>query len=385
MKKICHITTVHTPFDVRIFHKECKTLAKAGYKVSLIAPCQNLGNNRKNNNREEVIDGIKIIYFPKAKNRLTRILFSTRRAYQLALEQKADVYHFHDPEFLPWAKKIKKKTGKKIIYDIHEDYVTFIKQKGYIPFATRSIFSWFFNYIEKLYSKDFTKILAEKYYIERFPEGQTVLNYPILAVQKKENISTLNLEGGVKLIYTGTVSEDRGALIYANLVNLISFLHVYVIGRCDKELVDRMYAVAGSSRDRLHIEGKGFIPYERILAYYNVGDWVAALAIFPFSKFNYQKELTKFFEYMREGIPIIASDFPAWKKIIEGNKCGICINALDSRGIVKAIEYFIKCPEKAKKMGANGRRAVLEKYNWETENKKLIMLYNSLLEEKELK
>jgi len=143
--KICIITMVHTPFDVRIFYKECRTLAEAGYKVSLIAPCQNLENNKKNNNREEVIDGIKIIYFPKAKNRLIRILFSTTRDYQLALEQKADVYHFHDPEFLPWAKRIKKKTGKKIIYDIHEDYVTFIKQKRYIPLGIRSVFSYFFN------------------------------------------------------------------------------------------------------------------------------------------------------------------------------------------------------------------------------------------------
>lgn len=71
--KVCMITTVHYPFDTRIFHKEAKTLAKAGYEVTLIAQ----------HNKNEIIDGIKIIALPKPKNRLSRIFFLTRRAYIL--------------------------------------------------------------------------------------------------------------------------------------------------------------------------------------------------------------------------------------------------------------------------------------------------------------
>lgn len=376
--KICIITTVHPPFDVRIFHKECSSLVKDGYIISLIAPPQDIKYIRRNKKGEKIINGIKIIYLHKVKNRFFRIFFSNREAYKLALKQKADIYHFHDPEFLPWAKRLKKKTGKKVIYDIHEDYVTGIKQKKYIPLFIRIILSKLFDYLEKYYSKSFTKIIAEKYYKKRFPEGETILNYPILDISKKENSYSLNLTRNYKVIYTGNISEDRGALIYANLVNLVPFLHVYVTGRCDKILINRMYKKADSSRNRLHIDGKGFIPYERILAYYNVGNWVAALAIFPFSKHYYQKELTKFFEYMREGIPIIASKFPTWKKLIEGNKCGICVDPLDSKEITKAIKYLVDFPEEAKKMGINGRNAVLKKYNWEIESKKLLRMYENL-------
>jgi len=166
--KVCMITTVHNPFDTRIFHKEAKTLIKAGYEVSLIAQ----------HNKNEVIDGINIIALPRHKNRFSRIFLLGWKAYKLALQQNSDVYHFHDPEFLPWASRLMKKTKAKVIYDIHEDYITSIKQKKYIPFILRDIISKIFDYLEKGYSKKLVKILAEKYYQKRFPDGYTILNYP---------------------------------------------------------------------------------------------------------------------------------------------------------------------------------------------------------------
>ena len=77
-------------------------------------------------------------------------------------------------------------------------------------------------------------------------------------------------------------------------------------------------------------------------------------------------------------LPIIASNFPLWKKIVENNNCGICINPLKSKEISRAIEYLINHPGEAKKMGENGRKAVLAKYNWENENKKLLEIYKNL-------
>jgi len=59
----------------------------------------------------------------------------------------------------------------------------------------------------------------------------------------------------------------------------------------------------------------------------------------------------------------IASNFPLWKEIVEGNNCGICVNPLDTRDIAKAIKHLIDNPDEAREMGENGRKAVLEKYN----------------------
>lgn len=81
---------------------------------------------------------------------------------------------------------------------------------------------------------------------------------------------------------------------------------------------------------------------------------------------------------MAAGLPVVASNFPSWREIVEINKCGICVNPLEPKEIARAVKYLIEYPEEAEKMSKNGRRAVLEKYNWGNESKKLLKIYEEL-------
>jgi len=87
--------------------------------------------------------------------------------------------------------------------------------------------------------------------------------------------------------------------------------------------------------------------------------------------------LNKMFEYMAAGLPVIASNFPLWRDIIEGNGCGIMVDPKSPEEIAKAVEYLIDNPQEAKVMGENGRKAVEEKYSWNPEGEKLLALYKS--------
>ena len=126
--KVCHITTVHKVYDVRIFHKQCCSLKKRGFNVSLIAP----------NAQEKEKEGVKIIgIHPLKENRIYRIFKLSKIAYQLAIETNDDIYHFHDPELLRIGLKLRKK-GKKVIYDAHEDLPRQILTKHWInPFLRK--------------------------------------------------------------------------------------------------------------------------------------------------------------------------------------------------------------------------------------------------------
>lgn len=95
---------------------------------------------------------------------------------------------------------------------------------------------------------------------------------------------------------------------------------------------------------------------------------------------NYLDSLPiKMFEYMSAGIPVVASNFPLWKEIIEKNRCGVCVDPLSPKDIAKAINFIVQNPQIAQKMGENGKRAILEKYNWQIEEQKLFNIYEGLL------
>ena len=85
-KRIVHITTVHHPYDPRIYHKECLSLHKHGYDVTLIAQ-----TDPSDQSQEKPIKHIPV---KKYKNRLSRMLFGPLNAYKKAKKLNADIYHF---------------------------------------------------------------------------------------------------------------------------------------------------------------------------------------------------------------------------------------------------------------------------------------------------
>jgi glycosyltransferase involved in cell wall biosynthesis len=366
--RVVHATTVHNAFDVRIFHKECKTLAEAGYDVVLIAP----------HGQDEVVDGVQIRAVPKSRGRLRRITCTAWRVFLAAMRQTGSVIHFHDPELLP-AGLVMKVLGKRVIYDVHEDYVTSIRQKDYLPRAVRIPLAAIWSGLEVLAVKPFHIVLAEKYYARRFPSGISVLNYPIKKHPPCAPGSAISSIGMPRVLYTGTVAVDRGALICAQIVALWDAVEVFVVGRCSRELAERMRQVAGSGKERLHIEGEGFyVPHERMEELYSQGGWTAGLAVFPPSPHYAEKELTKVFEYMQASIPVVCSRLPVCQSIVERTGAGLSVDPSRAGDIVAAIQYLAAQPDEVARMGAHGRELVDACYNWDTEANKLLALYDEL-------
>ena len=153
MPSVVHFTTVHEPFDSRVFHRECRTLTEAGYDVVLLAP----GGN------DSTVDGILVGGPPRCGNRLLRMSLGVGRTLLEALGKRADIYHFHDPELIP-AGLLLRLLGKRVVYDIHEDNRTALQEREYLPSWLRSLMAGTLGRVEEGASRHFHLVLAERYY-----------------------------------------------------------------------------------------------------------------------------------------------------------------------------------------------------------------------------
>jgi glycosyltransferase involved in cell wall biosynthesis len=366
--KVVHLTSVHPPFDNRIFYKECRSLAAAGFDVVLIAPHE----------RSETVEGVYIKGISKPANRLERMTKTAWNIFRAARSEDAQIYHFHDPELISVGFLLRM-SGSKVIYDVHEEFYTSVLQKPYLPRLARPILAVVLSCVERILQRFFHIVLAERYYTRRFPRGTTVLNYPVY-----ESIDCLagisQNRNTPRFIYTGGITADRGAYIHAGVVNQRKDVEVHFVGRCAPETATRMREIAGANADRIFIEGEGhFVPHRRILERYREGGWMGGLAIFPPTPHYIEKELTKFFEYMAAGIPVICSNFPRWRSLIEQSGVGLCVEPENSEQIQKAISYLVEHPHEARAMGERGQRAVREHFNWRSEEKHLLQLYKRIL------
>ena len=364
-KKVCHITSAHSRYDVRIFIKECASLAKNGYDVTLIV---------SDNKPDEINKGVKIVSTKfKPRNRLERFFNSKKLLLAKAVEVDADIYHLHDPDLLPLGNKLKRK-GKKVVFDSHEDVLNQIMDKPWIPSIMRGIVSKVYSIYEKFSLKNYDAVISvTPHIVERLskinPNTVMITNYPII---KSNNI--VYSKGSNNICFAGGVTEQYHHENIISAIEHIDDVKYILAGSSTGEYVTRLKSLPGWRK----VEYLGFISHSEVEKIYSKSALGIALHYSNQAKNEGTLGVVKLFEFMAAGLPVICSDYRLWKEIVEGNNCGICIDPNNVQEITKTINYILNNPEKAKKMGENGRKAAVEKYNWGTQEKVLLGLYKTL-------
>jgi glycosyltransferase involved in cell wall biosynthesis len=371
--RIVHLTSAHPTTDTRIFIKECRSLVRAGFQVHLIAP----------GDQNELREQIEIFAIPKTTSRFSRITDVLFQIYKIAKSIDAELYHIHDPDLIFVGLQLQK-MGKHVVYDIHEDYPRSLLSRRYIPKIVRKPISLIYEKCEYYAAKRFSAIIAATPAIgKRFQEinSKTVVvnNYPIL--DELMPVGSIRWdERDISICYVGAITHIRGAI---QMIKAMEYLPKNIGAKLEmageiwpQELRNQVIELDGWQ----YVIELGKLNREEVKQL--LGRTRVGLVLFHPEPNHVQAQPNKLYEYMSAGIPVIASDFPLWRQIIENTGCGLLANPTDPFSIADAILYLLTNHQEAEVMGKRGREAVVKKYNWKKEEEKLITLDEELTGQK---
>ncbi len=194
-------------------------------------------------------------------------------------------------------------------------------------------------------------------------------NYPLLDELYTESTWALKTN---TVTFTGLINDIRGCEQLVDAMNFAKNVKLILAGIVSPVLfLNKLKSSAGWN----NVDFRGQVDRMSV-ANILLSSKAGIVTFLPLPN-HFDAQPNKMFEYMSAGIPVIASDFPLWKEIIEKNNCGICVDPTKADKIAEAINILCANDILASQLGANGRNAILNKYNWPNEANKLIELYQS--------
>jgi len=362
------------PTDVRVFYRECQSLARDGYEVHVVIPTSS----------SSVVDGVHVHALSRPRSRIVRILAMPWVAMRKALSTRADVYHYHDPELLPAGFVLRWLFRKKVVFDVHEFISRQMLSKLWIPRPLRPVFGVLYRLIERVLTPGQALILANENSLGDYRGRGSVYvvrNYPLLERWTDRIVPVSERKQPPMLVYVGGITEGRGGDVYVDLARRLRErgreFQMMLIGPTEA-------AYGKAIRGRIEREGlgacvsmSGRLNFEEAMAHVAAAT-IGLCLLLPMPDHKLLLS-TKLLEYMMVGTPVLASAFDAWRSYVEGEGAGLMADPLDLSQVVVTCERMLDDPAGLDAMGRRGAEAVRSRYNWASEFKELERCYRELL------
>ena len=377
--KICHLTSMHDWDDDRIFQRACVGLARLGHDVSLVAL-------KRDPSDKDVFNHMGVtIYLLPSLSGVKRRLKGSKAVVNKALELNAQVFQFHDPDLLPYVRRLGKTATKPVvIYDIHENYAGRFSNWG-LPSFLGSFFRKYENsVIRSLSGITVVSDSMKDLFVNTKTPIEITRNSTDVDRLSELDLPSRDQNSKREIITSGSHSHARNCL---QTVNALEFMdHKFMdeqnfelkfVGRYLEGIEEEMSQAAEGFGCASFLKLEGMKPWEE--NFKRISTAFAGCVFYADNDNNRVGIPNRLFEYMYCGLPVIVSNFPELKQIVEDAECGIIVNSEDSEDIARGFIQLLKDPNSSERMGKNGKEAILKKYGYHVDLKKLEDFYVELL------
>lgn len=353
--------------DSRVM-REARALREAGHEVSILA-WDRTGKDKPYLEHGGVpIHRIPTGGFMRALGTdLLRNPIWWRKAYRFARQEAFDVVHCHDLDTLPIGVRLKRKLGKPLVYDCHEIFGYMIEED--VP---RIVSRYAFRMEKQLapYADRVITVTDEvKAYLDPLTGKTAVVVRNCAELALDEYVSPPGAPFTV--LYIGDLHPSRFLLPAIETVGGMRGVRLLIGGTQRLTPVVRAKCAEHSNTEFL-----GPVPTEQVLER-TLGSHAILSMLDPTHR-SYRVALsTKIFEAMAAGRPSINTKGLPSGALVEREECGLSV-PYTKEGFRAAVERLRDDPELAERLGRKGLAAAKREYNWGSEQKRLVALYEGL-------
>ncbi|WP_078429738.1 glycosyltransferase family 4 protein [Alkalihalobacterium alkalinitrilicum] len=411
--KVCMVVWNTFETDARVT-KEAKSLIKGGKQVTVVAVHQ--PNRTK---REEVKDGIHIVRVDRSirkasdsvSNQSTAKQFRPTQAnvksntnsktpqrrsanplkmlkkylvfvpktvvnvrfFTNAYRQKAGVYHSHDLNTLIPTFLVSRLRGAKLIYDAHEVSTDRAGWKNI----------WFWEKVESFIIKKADQVITTNetranFFKERYNIKKPWIIRNVPPYEELLNSNRIRDEFNIPndepiILYQGGIQRERGIENMVKVIPRVKKGCFVFIGNGALKPTIMELAHELSVNDRTIFVGA--VPNEILLTYTASAD--IGLQLLQDTCFNHYSACSnKIHEYIMAGIPVVSSDLPEMRRLIDTTDTGILVDPENLEMIADAINRLLNDHDLYQRLKENTKEAA-KLHQWENEEVTLLELYRS--------
>ena len=368
--RIVHLSSCHSADDNRIF-KMCRSIASAGHEVSFVVPAE----------RDEFIDGVAIKAVPVPASLWKRLVFCTWQVFRRAAKERADIYHFHDPELIFAGLALRYLQRSEVLYDIHENMPDQILCRQSIPVGLRKWVASACDLVERYAGKRYSGLVTAN---EDISERFRAVNDRVIEIhnyaEKDEFNSTddqaTRFASGI-IFHSGASDRTAFPAVLKALSLIPKELSFQLLATGNAPAATRSAIEMTQQQGCENVKVVGPLPREEMVSWMLKS--AVSLVLYSEERNHASIRANRFYESLAAAMPVIVPNFHEWREAVESIGCGIAVDPADPRAIAEATAHLLKNPAEAAEMGRRGQQAFRRCFSWEHETEKLLRLYQQIM------